>query len=94
MEQPERRWQITIQIGADSIEDIAHQLKEIGFQLAAYHKDADSGWSSVSGGWSSGHSYEVKFNPEMTGDLYRKLIQEYVEYMDSQGEQIDERSED
>lgn len=71
-EQPKRRINISIEIGADSWDDVQDVLREL-------YRRIDDGpiLAIASGGWSAGYSCVSSENKGQTGDSYRKQIQDY-----------------
>lgn len=67
---PARTYEMTIRIGADSMEDLARAFD----RLSRKAELGEFGPDGCSGGWSYDWSYRLVHDPQMTGDLYREQI--------------------
>lgn len=75
MDKPNRRYEMTLTLGADSIRDIQGALKSIIFDL---EKVEDRPHFAVSGGPDSSYTLEIKFYPEQSHDHYFEQITEFL----------------
>ncbi len=71
----ERRVNVNIDIGADSIEEAKRFLRSLLFDMERIPEDEP--WHSTSGGYSSGGIVKITVDKEMTGDRYRELLEEW-----------------
>lgn len=70
MEQPKRRFEVAIKIGADNIDEICHALREIEFMYASRKKERLGAGDTVSGGYGNGWICADRENPNQTHDQY------------------------
>lgn len=70
---PQRRYVMTLKLGADSIEELCSAL-----QLIAFDIDAENVRQSVSGGCGAGWNYDIAENEEMAHDKYVEALNEYL----------------
>jgi hypothetical protein len=66
---PHRAYQLTLKIGADDERALASALYNLSNQVAA----GKISQHCVSGGYDSGYIWDLKHDPEMTGDRYRTM---------------------
>ena len=74
MDRPRRRYTLTIEIGADTWDDVIHDLRH----TARHVEDHGPACQSVMGGPSGGHIVTVLHNPEMTHDRYMAELETYL----------------
>lgn len=77
MEQPKRRYEVQIHIGADNKKAFVGALMAIMFNLEA-HKTEDEEVDLVSGGWDSGYSVTARVDTSITGDSYHASLEAYM----------------
>lgn len=77
---PKRKYQLTLTLGGDDIQDIVHGLEQISFDLMREANDDIEavGYHSISGGYSSGWIVDVSVDPAMNHDEYMRLLKEHV----------------
>lgn len=75
---PERKIVFAAKIGADSMDDLIHELNQIVFELTAYQKNQTSNLTA-SGGYGSGGTWAFKINPSQTHDNYFIEINKWLE---------------
>lgn len=75
MENPRRKYVLTIEIGGDSWNDCVQDVAEILRELDQ-RKD---GYNSVMGGYSRGHVVTTEINPDMTPEKYQLELQSWME---------------
>lgn len=72
---PERRLRLTLDLGADDLDEIHSALIMIANSIDL---DGREEREVTSGGWASGHHLKlVVTDPEMTGDRFRELLWEW-----------------
>lgn len=74
MEQPKRKHEVGIRIGADSWEDVIHQLEHILFIA----ETSGPGRNSYSGSPSSNHSFVDTVEPHQTHEGYFKQLNAWL----------------
>lgn len=72
---PKRCYTLTIEIGADTWQDVVHDLLD----LARHIPDHGPACSSVMGGPSGGHIVTVEHRPEQTHERYIEQLNAYLE---------------
>jgi len=72
----ERRIVMTANVQADSYEDLRAYLRSFLFDLDRMKEERE--YKVVSGGYSSGATITIGINKDMTGDKYRKWLEEEV----------------
>jgi len=72
---PRRRWEVTIRIGADSIEQVENALDEVARSLL--EKPRSGAIDIVMGGPGFGFIVEGAEQPEVTHDAYFKALALY-----------------
>jgi len=73
MSAPRRAFTLTLVLGADSLDEMAHALRQMASQV-----EREGLTIGVSGGPSSGAIYELLHNPEQTHERYFREVQEYL----------------
>ena len=82
MDQPKRKVQLTVKIGADSWDDVVSELYAITNRI-----EREGPVSNLcSGGYSGSHIVIGSENPNQTGDKYRKENEEYCNYLKSRSD--------
>jgi len=76
-EKIERRIVFELEVGADTMRDLASCLMNLAHQLDRFEHEPKEGWRSVSGGYSSGYVAKIRINPEMDGDKYRVWLEKH-----------------
>ena len=71
---PRRRLELSLTIGADTLEDLHDALQQFATDLLIDNREEHI---RASGGWRSGYSSTLTVDPEMTGDRYRREVQEW-----------------
>lgn len=74
MNRPQRAYTLSIEIGADTWNDVVRDLRE----LAGHVEDHGPTCSSVSGSPSCGHVVTVTHRPDMTHDRYMAELEVYL----------------
>jgi hypothetical protein len=74
MSRPQRAYTLSIEIGADTWDDVVRDLRE----LAGHVPDHGPTCASVSGSPSGGHIVTVKHRPDMTHDRYMAELEAYL----------------
>lgn len=72
---PERRWTVTLNVGADEWDDAAHEL----MRLAEHVREHGPGCSQVSGSPSVGSSVDIVSRPDMTHERYFAELDAYLD---------------
>ena len=72
MERPQRRFQVTIELGADDDKELATALRQVCEDIIGGQR------GSVSGGPSSGWVYKVIERTDMTHDRYIEELNRYI----------------
>lgn len=78
MEAPKRRYTMTIEIGADDYDTLLSALEDWILKMRLYNPDLSENHSGVMGGSTSGYSYDILVDQDMTHDKYVDLIREYL----------------
>lgn len=71
-----RRFKLILDLGADTIGELAAVLHSIATEIDRMSQE--EGRNITSGGYASGYTMKIEFNPEMTGEKYRNLLKEYL----------------
>lgn len=72
MKQPRRAHHLTLEVGADTYEDLIYALKQIIFDIERGSRQ------SVSGGYSTGWILSYSTDETMTHDRYFALLDTYI----------------
>lgn len=83
MDVPVRRYSMTLNLGADSMEDLIRALDQLAFDFAR-HKELQQNYHMVSGGPDYGYSLDIAFDPEMTHERYVEAVNAYLDAKDSE----------
>jgi hypothetical protein len=73
-ERPQRMYQVTIEVGADSWEDTAAEIRRVLEHVEEHGPEC----SLVSGGYSSGSHVTVRHDPAMSHDAYFAALDQYL----------------
>jgi len=79
MERPKRAYQFSIEVGADTPEEMAWAIKQIASDI---RENINCG--TVSGGPSSGWSITLSHTPEKTHDQYIEELKTYLKHREEQ----------
>lgn len=77
---PRRRYQLELNVGADSKEDLIGFLRS--FQTELYMDRISTG---VTGGYSSGGHYKLSIDERITHDSWAEDNERYVEWLEENG---------
>ncbi len=75
---PERKIVFAAKLGADSWDDLIHELEQIIFELKT-KQDSLLDNSCITAGYGCGGSYVYKINPSQTHDGYFVEIQQWLD---------------
>ncbi|WP_428383562.1 hypothetical protein [Nevskia ramosa] len=70
---PRRAFRLTLELHADTREDLVHALEDMAFRVAT-----DDVTRGASGGCRSGATYELSVDPDQTHDSYFASLREYL----------------
>lgn len=70
--EPKRKHQLTLTIGADSLEDLQSAMRQLADELR------EPGTKSVGGGYRWGHILEHKVDPSQTAEKFREQLDAYI----------------
>lgn len=76
MDRPKRRYTLTIEIGADTWDDVIDDLRHTSQHI----EDHGPSCQSVMGGSCGGHIVTVLQNPEMTHEKYMAELDAYLHH--------------
>ncbi len=79
MDKPRRRFVMTLELGADSMDALRGDLRSILWSLDGIEERP---WSSLSGGPATGHILKIEFDPAMTHESYHERLQAYLASLD------------
>lgn len=71
---PRRRLELTLTLGADTLDDLADALNQIATDLLIEGREEHN---KASGRWSSGYSSILTVEPDMDGDRYRSEVSDW-----------------
>lgn len=77
MEKPRRRFVATLEVGADTIEDLAMVFRNLAYDACRGQMPT----TSVSGGYGAGYIWTMTENPEQTHDLYFEQNDAYLAWL-------------
>lgn len=78
-QRPHRRYQMTMSIGADSMEELRRSLEQWCFEMERYGEIQERSYGGASGSPSAGYSYDIRFDPDMTPERYHEELKVYLE---------------
>ena len=78
MDTLKRRYELKFEIGADSWDDLLHYMKQFVDDMRLNHPDLEDNHKGVSAGYGASYSYDVKFDPEMTGERHREALRAWM----------------
>ncbi len=81
MGNPRRAYVFTVEIGADTRDDLCAALRQLEFEIAA-----DMLTHGVSGGYSSGYTYNLDVDETITHDRYMDDLHRYLDKTKAKGE--------
>lgn len=73
---PRRRLRLLLDLQADSLEELATALTNIGRDLLIEDREERE---KDSGGWASGYHLELTCDEQMDGDTYRSRLREWAD---------------
>lgn len=71
--EPKRKHQLTLTIGADTLEDLQNAMRQLADELH------EPGTRSVGDGYTWGHSLEHKVDPVQTHEKFVEQMEGYLE---------------
>jgi hypothetical protein len=80
---PKRRYHMTLELGADDMEELIRAIDDFSLQLSLYRKELAEDYVSVSGGPHSGYSVRIDFDSEMTHERYHEAIRQWIAERDN-----------
>jgi pyruvate-formate lyase-activating enzyme len=83
MEKPNRRYMLTLKIGADDMKSLIQSLDSIAFDLEGWNERA---YQSISGSPSAGTIVDLEFHPDVTHDSYHEQLRAYLAEREQQNE--------
>lgn len=75
MDNPRRKYVLSIEIGGDTWKDCVHDVAEILREL----DQRENGYESVMGSPSSGHVVTTTINPDMTPEKYQQELEKWLD---------------
>lgn len=79
MELPKRRFALSLELGADTFEELVNALENFAYHTAVnlptVATDNPHGWNGASGGPASGYSYALRIDESIDHDKYMEAIE-------------------
>lgn len=75
---PRRRWRMTLDLQADTLDDMMGELERIAHRLAEAGAKGQSGVCVTSSGYSSGFVLDVDEDPTMDHGRYAVALEDYL----------------
>lgn len=72
---PKRTFELTLTIGADTLDDLRSNLRSILIDL---DREDVTDYSSVSGGYQSNHILKIEHSPTVTHDSYFEALEKHL----------------
>ena len=77
-EKPHRRYQLTLDIGADTYDELLRAIHTFADHMDMNYPALDYSTNGASGGVSTGYSYDVKVDNDMTHERWYEELQAYL----------------
>lgn len=77
MESPKRRFTMTLEVGADTYEDLLTAVENMVLGLRLNHADLDHNHGMISGSPVAGYVCDIRVDPAMTHERYFELVEVY-----------------
>lgn len=89
-DKPHRRYQLTLDIGADSYDELLYAIHAFADHMDMNYPALDHNTNGASGGVSTGYSYEVKVDTDMTHERWYEELQAYLKARKASQEAVGE----